>query len=163
MDNQPRFRREYYATAFGEGWGLYAERIAGEAGIYETPYERFGALSYEMWRACRLVSDTGLHWYGWSRREAEACFRQNTALAPLNIQTEVTRYIGWPGQATAYKVGELKIRALRKKAEQELGEDFDIRAFHDALLAEGAVPLDLLERQVDRHIQKRRAVVLSAP
>jgi uncharacterized protein (DUF885 family) len=163
MDGQPRFRREYYATAFGEGWGLYAERIAGEAGIYTTPYERFGALSYEMWRACRLVSDTGLHWYGWSRREAEACFRNNTALAPLNIETEVTRYIGWPGQATAYKVGELKIRALRKKAEDALGSDFDIRAFHDAVLAEGAVPLDLLEKQIDRHIQRRRAMTQIAP
>jgi uncharacterized protein (DUF885 family) len=94
MEGQPRFRREYYATAFGEGWGLYAERIAGEAGIYQTPYERFGALSYEMWRACRLVADTGLHWYGWTRAQAEACFIDNSALSPLNIETEVTRYIG---------------------------------------------------------------------
>jgi uncharacterized protein (DUF885 family) len=148
MDGQPRFRRDYYATAFGEGWGLYAERIAGEAGIYETPYERFGALSMEMWRACRLVADTGLHWYGWSRAEAEACFRDNSALSPLNIQTEVTRYIGWPGQATAYKIGELKIRALRAEAVAALGTRFDIRAFHDAVLREGAVPLDVLEAQV---------------
>ncbi|MDP1555180.1 MAG: DUF885 domain-containing protein [Hyphomonas sp.] len=148
MEGQPRFRQEYYATAFGEGWGLYAERIAGEAGIYETPYERFGALSYEMWRACRLVADTGLHWYGWTRAEAEACFNDNSALSPLNIETEVTRYIGWPGQATAYKIGELKIRALRAEAEAALGERFDIRAFHDVVLGQGAVPLDVLDAQV---------------
>jgi len=148
MSGQPRFRQEYYATAFGEGWGLYAERIAGEAGIYQTPYERFGALSYEMWRACRLVADTGLHWYGWTRAEAEACFYENSALAPLNIKTEVTRYIGWPGQATAYKIGELKIRALRAEAEAALGDRFDIRDFHDTVLGQGAVPLDVLEAQV---------------
>lgn len=148
MEGQPRFRQEYYATAFGEGWGLYAERIAGEAGIYETPYERFGALSYEMWRACRLVADTGLHWYGWTREEAEACFIDNSALSPLNIRTEVTRYIGWPGQATAYKIGELKIRALRAEAEAALGARFDIREFHDVVLGQGAVPLDALDAQV---------------
>ncbi|MBU3919379.1 MAG: DUF885 family protein, partial [Alphaproteobacteria bacterium] len=122
--------------------------IAGEAGIYRTPYERFGALSYEMWRACRLVADTGLHWYGWTREEAEACFKENSALAPLNIETEVTRYIGWPGQATAYKIGELKIRALRAEAEAALGDKFDIRAFHDIVLGQGAVPLDVLDAQV---------------
>lgn len=149
MEDQPRFRQEYYATAFGEGWGLYAERIAGEAGIYQTPYEQFGALSYEMWRACRLVADTGLHWYGWSRAEAEACFLENSALSSLNIQTEVTRYIGWPGQAVAYKVGELKIRALRARAEDALGERFDIRTFHDVVLGAGAVPLDVLEARID--------------
>jgi uncharacterized protein (DUF885 family) len=148
MEGQPRFRQNYYATAFGEGWGLYAEWIASEAGLMQTPYEEFGALSMEMWRACRLVSDTGLHWYGWSREEAEACFIENTALSPLNIKTEVTRYIGWPGQATAYKIGELKIRALRAEAEAALGEAFDIRAFHDVVLGEGAVPMDVLEMQV---------------
>jgi uncharacterized protein (DUF885 family) len=148
MEGQPRFRQEYYATAFGEGWGLYAERIAGEAGIYQTPYERFGALSYEMWRACRLVADTGLHWYGWTREEAEACFIENSALSPLNIKTEVTRYIGWPGQATAYKIGELKIRALRAEAEAALGDRFDIREFHHVVLGQGAVPLDVLDAQV---------------
>jgi uncharacterized protein (DUF885 family) len=148
MSGQPRFRQEYYATAFGEGWGLYAERIAGEAGIYQTPYERFGALSYEMWRACRLVADTGLHWYGWTREQAEACFIENSALSPLNIKTEVTRYIGWPGQATAYKIGELKISGLRAEAEGALGERFDIREFHDVVLGQGAVPLDVLEAQV---------------
>ncbi|MFN7055416.1 DUF885 domain-containing protein [Hyphomonas sp.] len=148
MAGQPRFRQQYYATAFGEGWGLYAEYLAGEAGIYRTPYERFGALSYEMWRACRLVADTGLHWYGWSREEAEACFKDNTALAPLNIETEVTRYIGWPGQAVGYKIGELKIRELRAEAQAALGDAFDIRAFHDTILGQGSVPMDLLEAQV---------------
>lgn len=152
MSDQPKFRQDYYATAFGEGWGLYAERIAGEAGIYRTPYERFGALSYEMWRACRLVADTGLHWYGWTRSEAEACFLNNSALAPLNIETEVTRYIGWPGQAVAYKVGELKIRELRARAVASLGDAFDVREFHDALLAEGAVPLDVLDARIDQWI-----------
>lgn len=148
MKDQPYFRQNYYATAFGEGWGLYAEYLASEAGLMETPYEQFGALSMEMWRACRLVSDTGLHWYGWSREDAEKCFKENTALAPLNIKTEVTRYIGWPGQATAYKIGELKIRALRAQAEAALGEAFDIRAFHDVVLGQGAVPMDALELQV---------------
>lgn len=157
MEGQPRFRQEYYATAFGEGWGLYAERIAGEAGIYQTPYERFGALSYEMWRACRLVADTGLHWYGWSREEAEACFKENSALSPLNIETEVTRYIGWPGQATAYKIGELKIRDLRAEAETALGDAFDIRDFHDVVLGQGAVPLDVLEAQVKTWIAGKLA------
>lgn len=149
LEDRPHFRRDYYATAFGEGWALYAERVAGEAGIYRTPYERFGALSYEMWRACRLVADTGLHYYGWSRAEAEACFRDNTALAPLNIRTEVTRYIGWPGQATAYKIGELKIRELRARAEKALGDRFDIREFHDALLGAGSLPLDRLEIRME--------------
>ncbi|MGH1421858.1 MAG: DUF885 domain-containing protein [Hyphomonas sp.] len=157
MENVPWFRRGYYATAFGEGWALYAESIAGEAGIYETPYERFGALSMEMWRACRLVADTGLHWYGWSREEAEACFRENTALSELNIRNEVTRYIGWPGQATAYKVGELKIKALRARAEAELGGAFDIRAFHDTVLREGAVPLDVLEHNIEAWLVTERA------
>ncbi len=153
LRNVPEFRKSYYATAFGEGWGLYAEKLAGEAGFYRTPYERFGQLSYEMWRACRLVADTGLHHYGWSRDEAEACFNENTALAPLNIQTEVTRYIGWPGQATAYKVGELKILELRARAKAALGEAFDIRAFHDELLGAGAMPLDALDQRIQMWIE----------
>jgi uncharacterized protein (DUF885 family) len=119
-----------------------------EAGLNETPYQRFGGLSMEMWRACRLVADTGLHLYGWTREEAEACFVENSALAPLNIKNEVTRYIGWPGQATAYKIGELKILDLRHQAEAALGDAFDIRAFHDAVLSQGAVPLDVLDRQI---------------
>ncbi|MEO0883540.1 MAG: DUF885 domain-containing protein [Pseudomonadota bacterium] len=148
MENVPEFRRAYYATAFGEGWGLYAERLAGEAGLYDTPYKRFGALSYQMWRACRLVADTGLHWYGWSREEAEACFRENSALSELNIKTEVTRYIGWPGQALGYKIGEITIRDLRSEAEAALGNRFDIRDFHDAVLGQGALPLNLLEDRI---------------
>jgi len=157
LEDVPEFRKSYYATAFGEGWGLYAEKLAGEAGFYRTPYERFGQLSYEMWRACRLVADTGLHHYGWNREEAEACFNNNTALAPLNIQTEVTRYIGWPGQATAYKVGELKILELRAKAKSALGEQFDIRAYHDVVLGAGAMPLDALESRVETWIASQMA------
>ena len=148
----PEFRKSLYPNAFGEGWGLYAEKLAGEMGIYKTPYERFGQLSYEMWRACRLVVDTGLHWKGWTREEAEACFLENSALAPHNITTEVQRYISWPGQALAYKVGELKILELRAKAEAGLGEDFDIRKFHDAVLSNGGLPLDILETQIERFI-----------
>ena len=154
----PDFRRSYYATAFGEGWGLYAERLAGEAGFYRTPYERFGQLSYEMWRACRLVADTGLHFYNWTREQAEACFIENTALSPLNITTEVTRYIGWPGQAVAYKVGELKILSLRAEAEAALADAFDIRDFHDAVLGGGAMPLDALEARILSWIAENEAI-----
>ena len=149
LEDVSAFRQSYYATAFGEGWGLYSEKLAGEAGIYRTPYERFGQLSYEMWRACRLVADTGMHWYDWSREEASACFYDNSALAPLNIEVEVTRYIGWPAQATAYKVGELKILELRARAKAALGEAFDIRDYHDVVLGAGSMPLDALERRVD--------------
>jgi len=163
LDDVPEFRRSYYATAFGEGWGLYAEWLAGEAGIYDTPYKRFGALSYEMWRACRLVADTGLHWYGWSRDEAEACFRENSALSELNIKTEVTRYIGWPGQALGYKIGEITIRELRTEAERALGDKFDLRDFHDLVLNEGAVPLTLLENRVRSWIQDTRKDVRDMP
>jgi len=148
LEDVPEFRRSYYATAFGEGWGLYAERIAAEAGLMDTPYKRFGALSYEMWRACRLVADTGMHWLGWSREQGEACFRENSALAELNIKTEVTRYIGWPGQALGYKIGEITIRQLRDQAQAALGDAFDVRAFHDLVLEEGALPLNLLEARV---------------
>ncbi|MAK62863.1 MAG: DUF885 domain-containing protein [Ponticaulis sp.] len=148
LTDVPDYRKSYYATAFGEGWGLYSEYLGREMGLYKTPYERFGQLSYEMWRACRLVADTGMHWYGWSREEGEACFRENSALAELNIKTEVTRYIGWPGQALAYKIGELTIKALREEAEAALGEDFDIREFHDVVLEKGALPLDVLEARV---------------
>lgn len=142
------FRRDHYPTAFGEGWALYSELLAGEGGIYRTPYERFGALSYQMWRACRLLADTGIHARNWTREEAEQCFLQNSALSPLNVRTEVTRYIGWPGQATAYMTGQLAILELRREAEAALGERFDIRAFHDAVLGAGALPLDLLEVRV---------------
>ena len=153
----PEFRKNYYATAFGEGWGLYSETLAGEMGLYTTPYERFGKLSYEMWRACRLVADTGLHWYGWTREQAEECFTENSALAPLNIKTEVTRYIGWPGQATAYKIGELTILRLRSEAKEALGDDFDIREFHDVVLGKGAMPLSMLEARVDAWVEAQLA------
>ncbi len=159
MRGVPEFRRSFYATAFGEGWALYAEKLAGEAGIYTTPYERFGALSYEMWRACRLVADTGLHWYGWSREQAESCFVNNTALSPLNIETEVTRYIGWPGQAVAYKVGEMKILELRQDAENALGPGFDLRAFHDHLLGEGSMPLSTLQARMRQWIEDERGAL----
>ncbi len=151
-ENVPRFRQSLYPNAFGEGWGLYAEKLAGEMGIYETPYERFGQLTYEMWRACRLVVDTGLHWKGWSREQAESCFLENSALAAHNVKTEVDRYISWPGQALAYKIGELKILELRQRAKEALGTDFDIRRFHDAVLEDGGVPLNLLEKKIDRWI-----------
>lgn len=158
LENVPRFRQSLYPNAFGEGWGLYSEKLAGEMGLYETPYERFGQLTYEMWRACRLVVDTGLHWKGWTRDQAEACFLENSALAAHNIKTEVDRYISWPGQALAYKIGELKILELRKRAKGSLGADFDIRGFHDAVLEDGGVPLDMLEKKIDRWIgqEKRR-------
>jgi len=152
LKSLPEFRKSLYPNAFGEGWGLYAEKLAGEMGIYKTPYEKFGQLSYEMWRACRLVVDTGLHWKGWTREQAETCFLENSALAPHNIKTEVQRYISWPGQALAYKIGELKILDLRAKAKASLGNDFDIRKFHDAVLSNGGIPLDMLEAQIDRFI-----------
>ena len=153
----PYFRRSVDVTAFVEGWGLYAEFLGEEMGFYRTPYERFGRLSYEMWRACRLVSDTGLHWLGWDIEQARACFRDNSALAPLNIETELQRYIGWPGQATAYKIGEIRLRQVRTRAEAELGERFNIRRFHDALLVDGPLPMDLLDERMDRWVAEEKA------
>ena len=156
LEDVPAFRQDLYPTAFGEGWGLYSEKLGEEMGFYTTPYERFGRLSYEMWRACRLVVDTGLHWKGWTRERAEACFLENTALSEANIRSEVDRYISWPGQALAYKIGELKIVELRERAEAELGERFDIRAFHDAMLEQGGLPLDVLENRIERWIARQR-------
>jgi uncharacterized protein (DUF885 family) len=152
----PRFRRNAYITAFVEGWGLYSERLMGEAGLYTTPYERFGALSYEMWRACRLVADTGIHWLRWSRDEARRCFAENTALTPKNIEVELDRYISWPGQALAYKVGQLKLLELRARAQAALGPRFDIRRFHDAVLLDGPLPLDVLSAKIDAWIASER-------
>ena len=153
----PYFRKSVDVTAFTEGWGLYAEFLGEEMGFYRTPYERFGRLSYEMWRACRLVADTGIHWLGWDIEQARACFRDNSALAPHNIETELQRYIGWPGQATAYKIGEIRLRAIRTRAEQALGERFDVRRFHDALLVDGPLPLGLLDARMDRWIAEEKA------
>ncbi len=157
LEGLPRFRRNLYPNAFGEGWGLYSEKLGVEMGIYTTPYENFGRLTYEMWRACRLVVDTGMHWKGWTREQAEACFFENSALAPHNIRTEVERYISWPGQALAYKIGEIKIWELRARAEKALGDKFSIRAFHDAVLLDGGVPLDILEAKIDRWIAEQKA------
>ena len=148
----PAFRRNIYIDAFGEGWGLYSEKLGVEMGIYKTPYEHFGRLSYEMWRACRLVVDTGLHWKGWTRDQALDYLRRNTALAEHEVQTETDRYISWPGQALSYKLGEMKIWELRKKAEKKLGAKFDIRAFHDTVIDSGTMTMPMLERQVERFI-----------
>ncbi|MFZ5671053.1 MAG: DUF885 domain-containing protein [Pseudomonadota bacterium] len=157
LEGVPAFRRDADMTVFVEGWGLYAERLGIEMGIYRTPYERFGRLSYEMWRACRLVADTGIHWKGWSRERARACFIENSALSPLNIEVELDRYISWPGQALAYKIGERKLVELRARAEAALGERFDVRRFHDAVLLAGPLPLDLLETRIDRWIAAEKA------
>lgn len=156
LGEQPWFRRNSMATAFVEGWGLYSEFLGTEMGIYRNPYERFGRLSYEMWRACRLVADTGIHWKGWTIEQARACFRDNSALAPHNIETELQRYVADPGQALAYKIGELRLKALRVKAQQALGDAFDVREFHDTLLLGGALPLDMLEQRVDAWLATKR-------
>ncbi|MFI4964203.1 MAG: DUF885 domain-containing protein [Caulobacterales bacterium] len=157
LPDTPAFRRNADVSAFTEGWGLYAEQLGVEMGVYRDPYEQFGRLSYEAWRACRLVADTGIHWMGWSLDQARACFTENTALSPLNIEVELARYVSWPGQALAYKVGELKILALRKKAQDALGAKFDLRRFHDAVLLAGPLPLDLLETRIDAWIAREAA------
>jgi len=143
----PGFRREYI-SAYGEGWGLYSEWLGKEMGIYRTPYEDFGRLTYAMWRACRLVIDTGVHHKGWTRAQALAYLRDNTALSEHEVTTEVDRYISWPAQALSYKLGELTIMRLRREAETALGAKFDVRAFHDTVLSQGSVPLPVLESQV---------------
>jgi uncharacterized protein (DUF885 family) len=152
----PKFRKYLTGfTAFVEGWALYTEHLGIEMGIYDSPEKNMGRLSYEMWRACRLVVDTGLHAKGWTKAQAIAFMRDNSALTDANIEAEVNRYISWPGQALGYKIGELKIRELRAKAEKALGPKFDLRGFHDAVLSQGAVPLDVLQRQVDGWIASR--------
>ncbi len=148
----PAFRRSYYISAFGEGWALYAEYLGKEMGIYETPYEDFGRLTYEMWRACRLVIDVGIHYMGWSQQQALDYLSSNAALSLHECQTEVERYIGWPGQAVSYKIGEITIRKLRKKAEAALGRNFNIRDFHRVILENGSVPLFILEQEVEKYI-----------
>jgi uncharacterized protein (DUF885 family) len=153
----PRFRRNLYFSGYGEGWGLYTEWLGNLMGIYRNPYERFGQLSYEMWRAARLVIDTGIHRYGWTRSQAIDYLAGHTALSQHEVGTEVDRYISWPGQALSYKLGELTIRKLRSEAEAALGTKFDQKSFHDRILALGAVPLPVLEQQVREYIQEAKA------
>lgn len=151
----PKFRRNLYLSAYGEGWGLYTEYLAEEMGIYTTPYEHFGKLTYEMWRACRLVVDTGIHAFGWTREKAVNYMADNTALSLHEVNTEIDRYISWPGQALAYKIGELKIRELRKKVQEKLGSQFDIREFHEIILEKGTVTLGILERRIEDYIESK--------
>ncbi|MCU7999028.1 DUF885 domain-containing protein [Shewanella sp. SM95] len=156
LTSLPDFRRYGYISAFGEGWGLYCEYLGLEAGFYQDPYSNFGRLTYEMWRAARLVVDTGMHAQGWSRQQAIDFMASNTALSLHNVTTEIDRYISWPGQALSYKIGELTIKRLRTKAEQELGDKFDIRAFHDAVLENGSVPMSILEQQINDFIEAKK-------
>ena len=153
----PQFRQNLYFSGYGEGWGLYCEWLGNEMGIYRTPYERFGQQSYAMWRAARLVIDTGIHRYGWSRRQAIDYLAGHTALSQHEVETEVDRYISWPGQALSYKLGELTIRKLRSEAEAQLGPKFDIKGFHDTFLAMGAVPLTVLEQQMRAWVRQQKA------
>jgi uncharacterized protein (DUF885 family) len=155
LEDVPEFRKDLWVQSFGEGWALYAERLGLEMGLYEDPYDNFGRLLFELWRAGRLVVDPGMHALGWSRERAIEFMRANTALSEVNIRTEIDRYIQWPGQATCYKIGELKIRALRARAEERLGQQFDLREFHDMLLGAGAIPLTILEQRVDAWIATR--------
>jgi len=153
--DQPDFRRNDYISAYGEGWALYAEKLGIEMGIYETPYQDFGRLTYEMWRACRLVIDTGVHTKGWSRKQAQDYLADNTALSIHEITTEIDRYISWPAQALSYKLGEYTIWQLRRQAESQLGAEFDLRGFHDFILALGSVPLEILKDEVGRWINEQ--------
>jgi uncharacterized protein (DUF885 family) len=152
----PKFRRFGGYGAYAEGWGLYSEKLGKEMGFYQDPYSDFGRLSLELWRAARLVTDTGLHSKRWSRERAMDYFKQNTLLSDLDIQKEVERYITNPGQATSYKVGQLKILELREKARTQLGARFDIRDFHAAVLDNGSLPLDVLEEQVNAYVAAKR-------
>ena len=155
-DSIPQFRKNTYLSAYGEGWGLYCEFLAEEMGMYTTAYEQFGKLTYEMWRACRLVVDTGIHSKGWTRDQVIEYMSKNTALSIHEINTETDRYISWPGQALSYKIGELKIRELRTKAEKELGANFDIREFHEVVLEQGTVTLSILEKRINNYITKNK-------
>jgi uncharacterized protein (DUF885 family) len=163
LGNLPNFRRFSYISAFGEGWGLYSEWLGLEAGFYKDPYSNFGRLTYEMWRACRLVVDTGLHAMGWTRQQAIDYMATRTALPLHEVTTEVDRYISWPGQALSYKLGELKIKELRRKAEKELGTNFNVREFHDVVLGSGAVPLKVLEANVNEWIAKEKVATKQTP
>lgn len=156
LTHLPEFRQSLYLSVFGEGWGLYSEFLGLEAGFYKDPYSNFGRLTYEMWRACRLVVDTGIHAKGWTRDQAMDYMAANTALSLHEIKTETDRYISWPAQALSYKIGELKIKALRKRAEEELGDKFDIREFHDLILSQGTVTLEIMEEMVERFIMSKK-------
>lgn len=156
LDNLPQFRRNLYVNAFGEGWGLYCEFLGYEMGFYEDPYSRFGQLTYDMWRACRLVIDVGIHAKGWTREQAVKYLSENTALSLHEVNTEINRYISWPGQALAYKTGELTIKSLRKKASEALGDKFDVRSFHDMILSEGTVTMEILAKMTDQYIAKNK-------
>ena len=155
MEGQPEFRRHVGYSAFVEGWALYSESLGEELGMYKDPYSKFGQLSYEMWRAVRLVVDTGMHSKGWTREQAIQFFKDNTGKTDQDITVEVDRYIVWPGQALAYKLGQLKIRELRTEAEKQQGAKFDVRAFHDAVLENGAVPLKVLNARVEEWMAAR--------
>jgi uncharacterized protein (DUF885 family) len=152
----PEFRKTLYHSAFGEGWGLYSESLGKEAGFYQNPYSDFGRLTYEMWRANRLVVDTGMHAFGWSRQQAIDYLMENSALTLAEVTSEVDRYITWPAQALSYKIGELRIKALRRKAETALGADFDIRSFHDAVVGNGSLAIDVLEEIVGEWIVEQQ-------
>lgn len=156
--NVPEFRKTLYHSAYGEGWGLYSERLGKEMGFYQDPYSDFGRLTYEMWRACRLVVDTGMHANGWSRQQAIDYLAENTALSLADVEGQIDRYITWPAQALSYKIGELKIRELRGIAEQELGAKFKIRDFHDQLLTNGSLPLALLEELILEWVAATKAL-----
>jgi len=158
MSNVAKFRNRTYISAFGEGWGLYSEYLGIEAGMYDDPYHNFGRLTYEMWRACRLVVDTGMHTQGWSREQAMDFLARNTALSLHNVKTEIDRYISWPGQALSYKIGELTIKRLRKEAEKVLAEDFDLRDFHDQLLKHGSMPLSMLDNVVTDYVRNQKSL-----
>ncbi len=162
LGDLPKFRRDFEATAFVEGWALYSESLGEEMGFYDDPYDKFGQLTYEMWRAVRLVVDTGLHHGKWSRQQAIDYFKANAAKTELDIVNEVDRYIGDPGQALAYKIGELRIKQLRAEASRELGDRFDLRAFHDVVLGSGAIPLDVLSANVRQWIEQTRAAAPAA-
>ncbi|MGA3110073.1 MAG: DUF885 domain-containing protein, partial [Candidatus Bathyarchaeia archaeon] len=155
LEGVPDFRRYGGVTAFIEGWGLYAERLADEMGLYTSDLDRMGVLSYDAWRACRLVVDTGMHAKNWTRAQAIAFTLENSALAENNVVNEIDRYITWPAQALAYKVGQLEILRLRQDAKSQLGHRFDIREFHDALLSNGAVPLEVLRQIIERYVSER--------
>ena len=155
MENVPNFRKYLSITAFVEGWGLYSEQLGESMGIYDDPYDKFGQLTYDMWRAVRLVVDTGMHYKNWSREDAVNLFLENTAKTEQDINNEVDRYIAWPGQALAYKIGQLKIMELRDKSKEALGDDFDIKDFHDHILSFGSIPLNILEEKVDEFIEAK--------